>query len=162
MRDPDGAADLGRVGGGVRPLFRRPVLERLRYASGDVVLGGADDHLAPAARRIRTGRRDPGAHPVPNSPLPWTGDYVDGLGNKIRMLAYANPENRQDETKRSDGYGIARFNKRARTVTFECWPRNVDVTDPKAKQYPGWPLTIKQQDNYGRQAVAWLPTIKFW
>ena len=25
-------------------------------------------------------------------PLPWTGDYLDGFGNRITMHAYANPE----------------------------------------------------------------------
>ena len=32
----------------------------------------------------------PGPNLVPKSPLPWTGDYEDGLGNKISMVAYAN------------------------------------------------------------------------
>lgn len=32
-----------------------------------------------------------GAGAVPGSPLPWTGDYEDGLGNPLTMLAYANP-----------------------------------------------------------------------
>ena len=32
----------------------------------------------------------PGPNPVPKSPLPWTGDYEDGLGNKISMVASAN------------------------------------------------------------------------
>ena len=32
-----------------------------------------------------------GAARSPESPLPWTGDYFDGLGNRITMLAYANP-----------------------------------------------------------------------
>ena len=32
-----------------------------------------------------------GDNPIPASPLPWTGDYEDGLGNKITMHAYANP-----------------------------------------------------------------------
>jgi hypothetical protein len=63
-------------------------------------------------------------------------------------------------TTRAAGFGVVTFNKREREITFECWPRNVNITDPKAKQYPGWPLTIQQEDNYGRQAVAWLPTIK--
>ena len=31
---------------------------------------------------------------------------------------------------------------------MECWPRNVDITDPKTSQYPGWPKTISQFDNY--------------
>ena len=32
-----------------------------------------------------------GPNPVAQSPLPWTGDYLDGLGNRISMMAYANP-----------------------------------------------------------------------
>jgi hypothetical protein len=44
----------------------------------------------------------PGPNPVPGSPLPWTGDYRDGLGNRIAMMAYANPENLKDERKRGD------------------------------------------------------------
>ncbi len=26
----------------------------------------------------------PGAHPNPDTTLPWTGDYLDGFNNKIR------------------------------------------------------------------------------
>ncbi|MBT5017342.1 MAG: hypothetical protein HON04_01205, partial [Planctomicrobium sp.] len=78
-----------------------------------------------------------GPNPVQNSPLEWTGDFEDGLGNKISMLAYANPENRRDETQRADGYGIARFNKVARTITFECWHRFADVKDGDKAQFPG-------------------------
>jgi hypothetical protein len=36
----------------------------------------------------------------------------------------------------------------------------VDITDPATKQYPGWPRTIDQMDNYARQPVAYLPTIE--
>lgn len=101
-----------------------------------------------------------GPHPVPDSPLPWTGDYADGLGNKISMLAYANPEDRTDEMKRADGYGVARFDKRARTVTFECWPRFADVSDGDQAQFPGWPLTIKMSNNDGRRVTGKLPEIQ--
>ena len=41
-----------------------------------------------------------------------------------------------------DGYGLIRFNKSTREVTFEYWPREVDVTKPGAKQFPGWPKTV--------------------
>jgi hypothetical protein len=95
----------------------------------------------------------PGPNPVPGSPLPWTGDFHDGLGNKISMLAYANPPDIRDEKQRADGYGIARFNKVKRTVTFECWPRFGD------KQFPGWPITVKMDDNDGRKPAAWLPEL---
>ena len=102
-----------------------------------------------------------GPNPVPDSPLPWTGDFKDGLGNKISMLAYANPENRNDEKKRADGYGVARFNKKKRQVTFECWPRFCDVTDGDKVQYPGWPITIDQAANDGRKITGWLPELRF-
>ena len=98
-----------------------------------------------------------GPHAVPDSPLPWTGDYQDGLGNWIRMLAYANPTNRKNEQERGDGYGLVRFNKTNRKITFECWPRFADVRDGDQAQYPGWPITIDMADNDGRVAVDHLP-----
>ena len=103
----------------------------------------------------------PGLRPISNSPLPWTGDFKDGLGNKITMHAYANPENRQNELKRADGFGVARFNKRNRTITFECWPRFAKVTDGDNAQFAGWPVTVKMADNDGRQIMGWLPKLVF-
>jgi len=55
------------------------------------------------------------------------------------MHAYANP----DSESNAAGFGFIRFNIEKNEVTFECWPRNVDVTQPEAKQFTGWPLTIK-------------------
>ena len=81
----------------------------------------------------------PGANAYTENPLPWTGDYVDGFDNKITMHAYANA----DTGHNGDGYGLITFNKKDREVMFECWPREVDVTQPDAKQYPGWPRTIE-------------------
>ncbi|MGK0185559.1 MAG: hypothetical protein ACI9R3_001337 [Verrucomicrobiales bacterium] len=100
-----------------------------------------------------------GKNPVPDSPLPWTGEFEDGLGNLINMIAYANPADIKDEMQRSDGYGIARFNKRAQTVKFECWPRFSDIRDGDKAQFPGWPITIKMEDNDGRTPIAHLPAI---
>ncbi|HUQ68699.1 MAG TPA: hypothetical protein VM165_04200 [Planctomycetaceae bacterium] len=103
----------------------------------------------------------PGPNPVADSPLPWTGDFQDGLGNKLSMLAYANPPNIADERQRADGYGLVRFDKKARRITFECWPRFANVQDGDQAQFPGWPLTIAMSDNDGRQQVAWLPELVF-
>lgn len=103
----------------------------------------------------------PGPNPVPNTPLPWTGDFKDGLGNKISMLAYANPEDRNDERKRADGFGIVRFNKKKREVTFECWPRFCDVQNGDDEQFPGWPITVKQDANDGRKVASYLPEYVF-
>ncbi len=100
-----------------------------------------------------------GANAIAGSPLPWTGDYHDGLGNPISMMAYANPEDRTDEKKRGDGYGVVRFDKLQRTITFECWPRFCDVSEGDKVQYPGWPITVKMDDNDGRTPVGWLPEL---
>ena len=102
-----------------------------------------------------------GPNPVPNSPLPWTGDFKDGLGNKISMMAYANPEDRSDEKKRADGYGLARFNKKTRQITFECWPRFCDVSQGDKAQFSGWPITVDQDANDGREVAGWLPSLHF-
>ncbi len=101
-----------------------------------------------------------GADPIPNSPLEWTGNYKDGLGNRLRMLAYANPTDIRDERQRGDGFGVARFDKRNGTVTFECWPRFADVDDGPAAQFPGWPVTIRVRDNDGRVPVGYLPALE--
>ena len=103
----------------------------------------------------------PGPHPVPGSPLPWTGDFKDGLGNKISMLAYANPPDIADEKQRADGYGLVRFHKKKRTITFECWPRFSDAKQGDQAQFPGWPITIAMADNDGRKTAAWLPVLVF-
>ncbi|MFN4258409.1 MAG: hypothetical protein ACK4RK_03875 [Gemmataceae bacterium] len=93
-----------------------------------------------------------------------TGDYLDGFGNKLTVYAHTNPRETGREPAelhdRMPGYGIIRFDKKKRELTMECWPRLVDPTDPKSKQYTGWPRTIHQYDNYGRKAVAYLPTIE--
>lgn len=103
----------------------------------------------------------PGPHAVAGSPLPWTGDFLDGLGNRLTMLAYANPAKISDEKQRGDGYGLVRFNKSERTVTFECWPRFADATQGDKAQYPGWPIKVQLRDNDGRQPKAWLPELNF-
>lgn len=79
-----------------------------------------------------------GANPNLNTTLAWTGDYLDGFNNKISMMAYVNPES----SSKGGGYGLIRFDKKESTTTFECWPRYVDVTQPEAAQFEGWPITV--------------------
>ena len=74
-----------------------------------------------------------------NNILPWTGRYYDGFKNKITMHAYANP----DSESNGAGFGFIRFHIEKKEVTFECWPRGEDVSQPNAKQFTGWPLTVK-------------------
>ncbi len=100
---------------------------------------------------------EPSIRHDPASPLPFTGRYFDGLGNKITMLAYANPT---PENHNAAGYGIVRFRKPTREIEVECWPRQVDVSKPGTRQHPGWPITLGQLDNYGRKPIAYLPTLR--
>jgi 3',5'-cyclic AMP phosphodiesterase CpdA len=100
-----------------------------------------------------------GPNAVTGGPLPWTGDYLDGLGNKMSMLAYANPGDIRDERQRADGYGIARFHLKRDQVTFECWPRFSDSRKGDTQQFPGWPQTFALADNDGRKPTGYLPSI---
>lgn len=84
------------------------------------------------------------------NPLPFTGDFLDGLGNKLTMHAYANIEG---EGKLSDGFGMVRFNKKEKSVTFESWDRFADVTKSNTKQMMGWPRTIRRSGS--GQAIKW-------
>lgn len=93
----------------------------------------------------------------------YTGRHFDGFNNRVTCWAAANPSEGSNGgnklTTRAAGFGVVRFNTKNREITFECWPRNVDITDAAARQYPGWPKTVKQSDNYGRKAVAYLPML---
>ena len=105
---------------------------------------------------------EPGKNLAPGQD-PILGDHLDGFHNKVTALAVANPSPQRGGDKlttRAAGFGVVNINKETRNITFTCWPRNIDVTDEKAKPYKGWPFTFNQLDNYGRKAVAHLPTLK--
>jgi len=165
---------------------RNKALREIRKAYGFMIAG--DQHLATVVHHGVTHFGDAGySFCVPSivnyynrwwdpqeqperkidGPLPNLGDYFDGFGNKLTMLAYANPsDDRKNKWggewgEKAAGYGIVRFNTDTRKIDIECWPRGVDVTADNAEQYPGWPVTVDQLDNYGRAATAHLPTLKF-
>jgi len=66
------------------------------------------------------------------------------------MYAYANIEGPE---KLRDGFGIVRFNKKEKSVTFESWDRFTNVTKKGAHQMPGWPRTIRQSGS--GQNIVW-------
>jgi hypothetical protein len=108
----------------------------------------------------------PEEHPNPLNigDLAYTGEYQDVLGNKLTMLAYANPNPSRVSYNRwlaqGAGFGVIRFDKPQRTITMELWPRGCRITAPGCRQYPGWPVTISQQENYGREAAGYLPAVE--
>ena len=97
--------------------------------------------------------------------LAYTGETLDPFGNLITMIAYANPNpTRLDHDRwkaQGAGFGIIRFQKPERTISMELWPRGCLVSSPSCEQYPGWPITINQLDNYGRAPTAYLPDLVF-
>jgi hypothetical protein len=104
---------------------------------------------------------EPGGNRDPAAPR-YTGDYEDGFGNKITVLAVSNPSRSDKEPAslhdRAPGYGIARFKRRTREISLAAWPRWADPGRGDGP-YPGWPVTFTQVDNYRRQPVAYLPEI---
>ncbi len=105
---------------------------------------------------------EPGANRKPSSPE-YTGRHLDGFGNKVTCYAAANPDAEASGgklTTRAAGFGVVVFDKSTREITMTCWPRHVDITAKTSLPYLGWPLTISQEDNYARGAMAWLPTLE--
>ncbi len=95
-----------------------------------------------------------------------TGRYRDGLGNRMTVFAVGNPEAhpRQGVMEtlhdKASGHGFVRFDPASGTIRMECWRLLVDVNRPRrGDQFPGWPLTIRMEDNDGRAAAAYLPTL---
>ncbi|WP_370980922.1 alkaline phosphatase D family protein [Agaribacterium sp. ZY112] len=88
---------------------------------------------------------------------PNTGDFTDTFGNKMRILAVANPPishaDYQDDNTiewgkflndrklKSEGYGIARINANREDYILECWPHDADPS--KDQQFSGWPYQGK-------------------
>lgn len=98
-----------------------------------------------------------------NNPA-YIGNHLDGFGNKMTVKAIANPHNMHLEPEilhnRAVGYGIVTFNKKDRIIKTECYKRFINPEEEEA-QYPGWPIVIKQEDNYARLPKAFLPEVKF-
>lgn len=90
-----------------------------------------------------------------------TGDFRDGFDNHITVLAVSNPYETGMEPSRlydrAPGYGIVKLTRATRDIEMANWPRHVDPSS--GEPYDGWPITINQMDNYGRNAAAWLPTL---
>ncbi len=105
-------------------------------------------------------------NPEPGAPE-FTGDYLDGFGNKFTVYAHTNPRQTNREPAelhdRLPGFGVVYFDKDSREITMHNWPRQLDPTDPANadKQHEGWPRTISQFDNYPQTGTAWLPGLRF-
>ncbi len=96
----------------------------------------------------------------PQHGLSHTGEYLEGLGNRIYVYAVGNPEvgtepNRYDKAhQKGSGFGFVTIDPEARTYHCEAFRFLVDATDGKPEnQFPGWPLTIHQDENAGENRI---------
>ncbi|MEM6503880.1 MAG: alkaline phosphatase D family protein [Planctomycetota bacterium] len=150
----------------------------LRLLGPDVVMVSGDQHLGMLARLgIDTWDDGPLAfmapgtsngHPrawwpeltvdgEPASPLGYTGRFIDGLGNNLRVLAVANPEPSSNTLRshntspytlarlRGSGYGIAKFDPLLDEIDFALlrFPENGTTpatSDPEP--FVGFPIKI--------------------
>ena len=94
----------------------------------------------------------------------YTGRYIDPFGNKMTVWAAANPYQTDKKPKNlnewATGFALAKLNKKTQQIEMECWPHYSCPSDPESEQFPGWPMTIDMEENYGRKAVAWLPEVR--
>ncbi|MCB1207566.1 MAG: alkaline phosphatase D family protein [Verrucomicrobiae bacterium] len=93
--------------------------------------------------------------------LPDTGEYFDGFGNEVYVYAVGNPvvptaKNRYEKAhEKGSGFGLVTVDTEARTYLCESFRFLVDATDGKAaNQFPGWPVTIHQEENRGENRLG--------
>ncbi|MCA9267068.1 MAG: twin-arginine translocation pathway signal, partial [Planctomycetales bacterium] len=96
----------------------------------------------------------------PQHGLPNTGEFIDGFGNKVYVYAVGNPEvgNRRNRYElahqKGSGFGLVVIDPEKKTYTVNAFRFLVDATEDKPdNQFPGWPVTIAQQENGGKNLL---------
>lgn len=90
-----------------------------------------------------------------------TGDFIDHFGHPMAVLAVKNGSHdprkptMENTTDKASGFGMVRFHKKDRTITCECWP----FDRIGAAQFPTWPITTTEREQYGRKTRALLPKL---
>jgi len=97
----------------------------------------------------------------PKHGLPNTGEFIDPLGNHAYVYAVGNPETAsvthryERAEQKGSGFGLVTIDTKKRTYHLEAFRFSVDATDGKASnQYPGWPVTIHQDENRGENKIS--------
>jgi alkaline phosphatase D len=167
LTDPDGKPTWN-PDNDAYPRARRRALELVKRAGA--LLCSGDQHLASLVRHGLDGFDDgpvqfvaPAAgtawqrwfEPAGRLPRagasPFTGDFTDAFGNRMHVLAVANPRIDQatfrshhpagdhdlgDRSLKGEGFGLVRVDKAGRAFELECWQH-----DGRA-QFPGWPYRL--------------------
>lgn len=104
----------------------------------------------------------------PEHGLPHTGKYRDPFGHPMYLYAVGNPDedtrdpNRyQRARKTASGYGLITFDTQTRTIVCDAIRFDADLQDgvQETDRFPGWPATLNQTDNYGRERFGHLPVV---
>ncbi|MDX1639277.1 MAG: alkaline phosphatase D family protein [Balneolaceae bacterium] len=99
----------------------------------------------------------------PEHGLPNTGQYIGPFGHPSYLYAVGNPSaldgvNRYHRAhQKASGFGVIRLNTEQRTIRMEAYRFLAEVGNPAVdNQFPGWPVTINQLQNYGNQKAGFL------
>ena len=97
----------------------------------------------------------------PRHGLPNTGEFIDGLGNKVYVYAVGNPEvgrkkNRYELAhQKASGFGLVTIDPKKKTYHLESFRFQIDPTDgKKSNQFPGWPVTLQQREMGGDNVIG--------
>jgi len=96
----------------------------------------------------------------PKHGLAHTGEFLDGLGNKMYVYSVGNPDvatkrpRYQRAHQKGSGFGFVVIDTDRKTYTLNAYRFLCDPTDDAEKnQFPGWPLVIHQDENKGKNRV---------
>lgn len=93
--------------------------------------------------------------------LAQTGEFLDPFGNFVYVYAVGNPlEGRSPNRyikahEKGSGFGFITIDTEKLTYTLEAYRYLIDVTDGRPdNQFPGWPITIHQEENKGINRIS--------
>ena len=98
----------------------------------------------------------------PRHGLAHTGEFRDPLDNRVYVYAIGNPEvgTAPDPYERahqkSSGFGLVTIDTEARTYRIEAFRflSSADSRDGEDAQFPGWPVTLHQDENAGENRIG--------
>ena len=89
-----------------------------------------------------------------------TGEFRDGLGNRVYVYAVGNPEVGVERNpyrlahQKSSGFGLVTIDLEAKTYRIEAF-RFLSTADAGDNaQFPGWPVTLHQDENAGENRIG--------
>jgi hypothetical protein len=102
----------------------------------------------------------------PEHGLPNTGQYIGPFGHPNYLYSVGNPITLDGVNRyvrahnKSSGFGVVRVNTHERTIRMEAYRFLAKIGNEAIdNQFPGWPVTITQLDNYGKNRIGYLQEV---